>query len=119
MFEVTVRKKFRASHALTNYNGGCEEAHTHEFSVEMVIESSTLDKAGCAVDFLVVDKALDRVLGDLEGQAIHETKEFSNISSSAENIALHIFNSTSKELDAQISRVTVWEDRDHSATYFK
>jgi len=119
MFEITVRRKFMASHALTNADGSSEKTHEHEFAAEIKIASKKLDESGCAVDFRDVDSALDEVMGGLEGKTLHETENFSNLSSSAENIAKYIFDSLSGISNFGITSVTVWEDLDHGASFIK
>lgn len=122
MFEVTVRKSFEASHALSNCSQGQEKPHQHSWQCAVTVASSALDPAGCAIDFARVDQALEHVLAPLSHKALHETELFAQKSPSAENIAHYIYHSLSETINGQeqrITRVTVWEDQDHSATYFE
>ncbi|HPM41725.1 MAG TPA: 6-carboxytetrahydropterin synthase [bacterium] len=122
MFEVTVRKDFEASHALRDYRGGAEEPHSHSFRCEAAILSQTLDSSGCAIDFAAVDEALSRALAPLAGASLEESPLFSNSSPSAENMALYIFKVLEEALNdstRRVSKVVVWEDGGHSASYFE
>jgi 6-pyruvoyl-tetrahydropterin synthase len=120
MFEVTVRKSFEASHTLRNYSQGQEKPHQHSWECAVTIAASALDPAGCAMDFVEVDQALAQVLAPLSQKALHETEIFRQKSPSAENIAHYIYRSLSETINdrgQRVTRVTVWEDPDHSASY--
>ena len=122
MFEVTVRKSFEASHALSNYRSGNEEPHEHQWECAVTIAATKLDPAGCAIDFAWVDKALERVLAPISQKTLHETELFAQKSPSAENIAHYIYRSLAENINNEsqrITRVTIWEDPDHSASYFE
>lgn len=118
MFEVTARRKFRAIHALSNYRGGDEDPHEHEWSLEVTLAADDLDDAGCAVDFAEVDQAIDRALAPIAGRVLNGL--FADKSPSAENVARYLYKALSETLakdGRRITRVTVWEDANHSAAY--
>lgn len=122
MFEITVTKRFRAVHFLKNYRGSDEEPHEHEWACEATISSETLDEAGCAIDFAIVDKALECAIEPITGRSIGKTSMFSETSPSAENIAIYLHHSIESALgvnECTVSRVKVWEDAGHAATYIK
>lgn len=116
MFEISVRKHFWASHALVNYMGADEAPHGHDWICEVKIAAEKLDKSGCAMDFVKVDKLLDEITGPFTGRLINELEAFAEKSPSAENIAEYIFNNFSRKMDG-VKCVTVWEDANHSASY--
>ena len=120
MFEIMVKKDFCASHALLHYKEGTESIHEHSFKVEARIGSPKLDKSGCAVDFLKVDEALNKIVSKYNKKIINNVYPFDDISPSSENIARHFFDTLSLSLKsegARIISVTIWEDSNHGATY--
>lgn len=122
MFEIRVKHKFTARHALTNYNGATEESHSHEWLCEAFIRSENLDEAGCAVDFIKVDEALSEVTSKIEGSDINAHLFFKEKSPSAENVAFFIFRELESKIDtrsAKLVRVTISEDPDHAASFIR
>ena len=120
MFEISVRRPFSASHALTGNKGLIEAPHGHCFECEVKIASKTLGEGGMGVDFCCVDEALNAIVGPIEGRSLNDSLLLEGKSPSAENIALAIFNMLGERLpqEALLRSVTVWEDSDHSATYY-
>ena len=120
MFDVSVKRSFRAAHALCNYRGGKEQAHEHNWLVEVVICANKLDQAGCAVDFVKIDAALDKILSPISEKTLDEV--LVDTSPSTENLARYIYGKISSEINNNIqtvARVTAWEDEDHSASYYE
>lgn len=120
MFEISAKTTFNAAHALRNYRGAAESCHDHEWICEAVVRVEGLDDSGCAVDFADIDVLLLEIVLPFRGKHINEVAPFDTISPSAENIARHIFDMLSKAIDSdsrEVSRVTVWEDERHSASY--
>lgn len=122
MFEITVRTSFEASHALRGYRGGDEAPHSHRWRCEVTIVSGELDAAGCAVDFALVDAALARAIAPLSGHSLNECAAFARENPSTENVARFLSRALAGQLNTpsrRVARVTVWEDEDHSATYYE
>ncbi|MFH0799040.1 MAG: 6-carboxytetrahydropterin synthase [Pseudomonadota bacterium] len=120
MFEVTVTKRFRATHALGNYRGKDERPHEHEWRCDVILEAESLDASGCAADFAEVDAAIDAILAPISGNDLNRT--FAGESPSAENVSKFIFRRMSAAMNGaarRVVRVTTWEDADHSASYFE
>lgn len=119
MYEVAAIKTFVASHAIGDCRGGSEERHSHEWKCEVRLLANALDNAGCAIDFAMVDGALERILAPLSGRLLNEISTFADVSPSAENVARYIHGALSGSLKHKVSRVTVWEDENHAAAYFE
>ncbi|MBT3182353.1 MAG: 6-carboxytetrahydropterin synthase [Deltaproteobacteria bacterium] len=122
MFRVNVARSFQASHALKNYNCADETPHEHIWKFEICVASKSLDESGCAVDFVKLDKLIDEIIHPFEGSSFNCIKPFDEISPSTENIAKFIFDRIATVIDSvdtKLSSVTVWEDIDHSATYYE
>jgi 6-pyruvoyltetrahydropterin/6-carboxytetrahydropterin synthase len=119
MFEISVKRTFAASHALRDADGLVEEPHDHEWSCEVTLASEGTDGIGTVADFRDVDRALDSAIDPIVGKGLHETRAFEGMSPSAENVALFIYRRLKDELGEKLRRVRVWEDADHSATYYE
>jgi 6-pyruvoyltetrahydropterin/6-carboxytetrahydropterin synthase len=120
MFEIIVKKRFLASHGLRHYKGSQEPPHDHQWIVEARFHAEALDKAGCAIDFRDIDRALQEILSQFQGKTLNDLDPFRNTSPSAENVARYIFTKLSEATIKQESRLvslTAWEDEEHGATY--
>lgn len=121
MFEIKIEKSFDAAHALSRNDRKVENPHLHTWKCEACIRTAKLDDSGCAIDFVEADRRIDGVLDEMSGKNIADLPHFRNMSTSTENIAKYIFDELSKAFDdenARLSRVTIWEDEHHSASYF-
>ncbi|MBN1282677.1 MAG: 6-carboxytetrahydropterin synthase [Proteobacteria bacterium] len=121
MFELSVNRRFTSTHALFTASGPVEEPHIHDFRLEVRLACETLDGAGMAVDFREIDRAMDGIVGRMEGADLGTAPLLSGLSPSAENIARGVYSNLKEELagKARVSRVTVWEDPEHSASFFE
>lgn len=119
MFEISVKRTFAASHALRGAGGLIEEPHSHEWTCEVTLASEVTDDIGTVADFRDVDRALDSAIDPIVGKGLHEARAFEGMSPSAENVALFIFRRLRDDLGGRLKRVRVWEDADHSATYYE
>lgn len=122
MFEITTNKTFKAKHALLNYRGADERPHFHEWRCEVTISSDKLDISGCAVDFAEVDECFENVIRPIRKTFLNEIPMFTEVSTSAENVAKYIFGEMAACINSKgvrVSRVRVFEDPNHSASYFE
>ncbi len=119
MFEISVRKEFTASHALRREGRFIEDPHEHEWICEISLTSYGVDDAGTVADFREVDEALERAIAPLEGRSLHEAESFLKSSPSAENVARFLYRSLKEGVGEKLRSVRVWEDANHSATYYE
>ena len=118
MYEITVTRKFFATHAVTNYKGGTEEPHEHEWRVDICIAAKELDEAGLAADFCEVDPLITEIIAPINGDVANVTP---GKSPSAENLSRYIFDTLAAHFEGRtmrVTKVTSWEDADHGAAYF-
>ncbi len=92
MFEVTVRGSFIARHALRSRGGITEPLHTHEWRVSVTYAGERLDDQGVLVDFGLIRKHLDGLLGPLADQDLGRTRLLAGRNPSAENMARAVSN---------------------------
>ena len=120
MYEVKIKTDFSAAHNLREVGGKCESLHGHNFTVEVVVESETLDEGGMVIDFRLLKEKTKAVLAVLDHRYLNDLPFFQKVNPSSENLAAHIFNELSNQLGSgtrRISRVSVWESESSRATY--
>jgi len=122
MFEVYVDEQFAAAHNLRNYKGKCENLHGHNYKVRITLAGPQLDEVGLLYDFVHLKQVIQGVIRALDHKYLNELKPFDVLNPSAENIAKHIYDETSKQMretpnGAGISSITVWESDVTTATY--
>ena len=122
MYEVSVDETFSAGHALRGYKGKCENVHGHNYKVRVTLAGKELDSVGLLYDFVHLKQVIQVVIGSLDHRFLNDFAPFDSINPSAENIALYIYDETSKQMKqtengAGISSITVWETDVTAATY--
>lgn len=115
MITCTRRIEFDAAHRVVNHEGKCKYLHGHRYALEATFKAKDLDDLGRVIDFGAVKQVLsqwidnnldhttilsleDKDLGEkisaITGQKIY----YMNSSTTAENIASHIFNDICPQL---------------------
>jgi 6-pyruvoyltetrahydropterin/6-carboxytetrahydropterin synthase len=122
MYEISVDTTFAAAHNLRDYYGKCEDLHGHNYKVRVVVEGPELDSTGLLYDFVHLKKVIEGIIGSLDHKYLNELAPFDTLNPSAENIARHIYDETSKQLlkssnAARVAGVTIWETDTSAATY--
>jgi 6-pyruvoyltetrahydropterin/6-carboxytetrahydropterin synthase len=118
MFKARVLATFSAAHSLRGYRGDCERLHGHNYRVEAVVASESLDGTGMVMDFSELKGLLGGILEGLDHRLLNELAPFRDSNPSAENIARHIFGAMTGALAPGVSlvEVTVWENDTCSVT---
>lgn len=127
MYELIVRNRFAAAHALRDYEGPCARLHGHTWQVEVVVKGRHLDRRGMLVDFTDIKTSVKNILGELDHRNLNDLEPFSHggeRNPTAENLARFIFNRlkagiVTPDRDVQIAMVRVWESPDASAAYME
>jgi 6-pyruvoyltetrahydropterin/6-carboxytetrahydropterin synthase len=122
MYEVSVEETFAAAHNLRNYKGKCENLHGHNYKVRVVVAGKELDSVGLVFDFVQLKQVIQGVIRSLDHKYLNELPPFDKLNPSAENLARHIYDESTKQLPqapngAGIASITVWETETTSATY--
>lgn len=118
-YTVRIMASFEAAHNLREYHGKLEPLHGHSWKVEVFAKRAGLDHEGMAMDFIELQDALNPLIKSFKHAYINEVPPFDKINPSAENIATWIFEELSKKFKdhpCQISKVTVWEGPEYSAS---
>ncbi len=120
MFTLCVKDSFAAAHRLVGYQGKCEELHGHNFVVEAFFAGEKLGGNGLFVDFRILKGYLKNVLDNLDHKYLNEIPFFTEKTSSAEYIALYIFEEVEKQIKekgASLKEIRVWESEKAYAAY--
>lgn len=124
MYEISVQRQFRASHAIT-IAGRLEERHDHVWHVTLVAAGNTLDADGLLCDFHIIERKIDLIIGDLNERDLNATEPFDRLNPTAEQVARYIAERTAEALKpdldpwgGRVSRVTVTEEPGCAATYW-
>jgi len=120
MYHSAITATFSAAHALRNYQGKCERLHGHNWKIEVLTGTETLDAAGMGLDFTVLRERLGAVLAQLDHRFLNELEPFLACSPSSELIARHIFEQLAPSVDdarVRLVSVKVWESEGSWAEY--
>jgi 6-pyruvoyltetrahydropterin/6-carboxytetrahydropterin synthase len=118
VYSLKVESNFSSAHNLRGYKGKCEELHGHNWKIEAVAESETLDKTGMVMDFKLIKMELNKILEKFDHKYLNKVKPFDKINPTSENIARFIFETLRKKI-AGLKSITVWENPTSSATYYE
>lgn len=119
MYQVMVGGSFRASHFI-NFPEGPEPLHEHDFRVQLFVRGRELDETGFLLDFLYLRRVLEEMLKPLRGANLNELPYFATRSTSAENLARHLFEELKRRLEGdsvRVSSVRVWDTPESYASY--
>ncbi|MCM8818688.1 MAG: 6-carboxytetrahydropterin synthase QueD [Candidatus Omnitrophica bacterium] len=122
MYEIKIRGDFSSAHMLKNYKGKCENLHGHNWKVEVIVIGETLDKIGLLIDFHILKSKLNIILKSLDHKNLNLIPFFAKKNPSSENIAFFIYKKMVqlvKNYPVKISKVTVWENENQSASYYE
>ena len=120
-YEVSVRVSFRAAHALPLGGGAMEESHQHTWETTATFRSDNIDnEMGVVIDFLAVRDAMEAIASRFEGADLNALEAFSAITTSAENVAVHIARQLDRQLGPQATlyRLSVTEAPGCTAAYY-
>jgi len=120
MYEIMIKTEFASAHNLRDYNGLCEALHGHNWKVDIVVESETLDKTGLAIDFKILKSAAAEIINDLDHTYLNDHHEFKDKNPSSENIAKYIYDELKSSLpdNVKMKKITVWETDGAAASYY-
>ncbi|MBQ6585232.1 MAG: 6-carboxytetrahydropterin synthase QueD [Coriobacteriales bacterium] len=111
VYELTVKEHFDAAHALVGYPGKCRNLHGHTWDVEVSVEGTQLDEVGILYDFKALKTDLLEILDQFDHKFLNEVEPFTQMNSTAENLARVIFEQMEERLPAHVTltEVCVWE----------
>jgi 6-pyruvoyltetrahydropterin/6-carboxytetrahydropterin synthase len=122
MYELKVISQFAAAHQLREYKGGCEKLHGHNWKIEVYVTGEKLEENGLLIDFRDIKNATKKIVDSLDHKFLNELEVFETVNPSSENIARHIYDSLSSELNTdsvKVSKVTAWESESACSSYIE
>ncbi len=121
MFTITIDKQFKAIHSVALPNGAKEPEHEHFWAVSAEVSADKLDNRGMVIDFAHVNARLNDITSQLSGEVLNDIDYFRESGSTAENVAMYIFNKLEPNLPdgVRLQSVTVSEQVGCSARYSK
>jgi 6-pyruvoyltetrahydropterin/6-carboxytetrahydropterin synthase len=120
MYEIKIKADFSAAHRLKEVGGKCEALHGHNYTVEVAVESETLNEQGMVMDFRALKTKTWALLEALDHRYLNELPPFQKANPSAENLAAYIYAQLSPQIDGperRINEIVVWESATSRATY--
>jgi 6-pyruvoyltetrahydropterin/6-carboxytetrahydropterin synthase len=109
---LTKRFSFEAAHNLIGYKGKCANLHGHSYVLEVTVEGEPKHD-GMIIDFYDVKKIVEeKIIEKLDHTYLNDIIE----QSTAERIALWIWNALHKELSA-LYEIRLFETEDSWVTY--
>ncbi|UCC94898.1 MAG: 6-carboxytetrahydropterin synthase QueD [Candidatus Omnitrophota bacterium] len=125
MFKIKVQSHFSSAHFLRDYKGKCENLHGHNWKVEVVVASVSLNSSGMVMDFSDLRKILNEVVESLDHKHLNDLEYFSASAGggknpSSEEIARYIYNKVKEKIsnnECRLQEVRIWETESSCATY--
>ena len=107
MFRIQKQFHFSAAHALTQLPDShpCYRLHGHNYIVEMVLESETLDQYSFVVDYNDLDPVKEYIDAELDHRNLNDVL---NVPSTAENIARFLYERFKPDFP-QLTKVRISE----------
>ena len=116
-FEITTRRAFSAAHQLKLYDGSLEPLHGHNWVVRVTVGAEKLDEIGVVMDFHVLDRQVDEIVGAWHNRHLNEMPEFGTLNPSTENVAVVVGGKLRLPRGVDVVSVEVWETEGNSAVY--
>jgi 6-pyruvoyltetrahydropterin/6-carboxytetrahydropterin synthase len=108
-------------HRLAGTDGRTEPLHGHNWAVTAEVAAPELDDAGVVMDFGRLSAALDEVLAGLENTELDRIEYFRRRGSSAEALAMYVYEGISLRVakNASLRSVRVVEGDGCEAAFMK
>ncbi len=113
MHQISVSRHFSAAHAIRLRDGTLEPQHRHDWSVLVTVETAKLDQLETVMDFHVLEKAVDALLGRVSERTLNDCPPFAArggklaISPTAERVAEWLGTALARELPRGVRVVSV------------
>jgi 6-pyruvoyltetrahydropterin/6-carboxytetrahydropterin synthase len=121
VYTISVQAHYDSAHYLMNYHGKCERLHGHRYVVEAALQTSELNEAGIAFDFVDLKEHLRALADGLDHQNLNDLPQFDGVETSAENQARYFFEELRKLLPTELAEgliyTRVWETPTQWAQY--
>jgi 6-pyruvoyltetrahydropterin/6-carboxytetrahydropterin synthase len=116
-FEISSIRVFSASHQLRLYDSSLEPLHGHNWIVKVTISAEKLDAMGVVMDFHVLERLVDGVVGPMHNRHLNDLPAFAEMNPSAEGVAIHVASGLKLPGGLRLVSAEVWETPENSAIY--
>ena len=114
MYSLGMKRTFSARHFLIGGDWGDENReHSHQYTVELILEAKQLDRHGFLVDIVEVEHHFDEIIALFHGKTLNSLDAFKEINPSIERLAtvMHaLFCERLSRFQLEALTVTIWED---------
>jgi 6-pyruvoyltetrahydropterin/6-carboxytetrahydropterin synthase len=123
VYEVSKDFLFSAAHQIRMHGGKCERLHGHNWRIRVHARASRLNAIGMVVDFADLQAIVAELCAKFDHQNINEVAPFTEVNTTAENLARYFYEEASGRLQAReagrvtIAKVEVWENDGSLAVY--
>ncbi|HET8587044.1 MAG TPA: 6-carboxytetrahydropterin synthase [Candidatus Limnocylindria bacterium] len=107
MYEVGIVARFAADHRLRGDFGPASKLHRHKYRVELLVAGERLAADGTLVDIGLLQTALGRCVGELDGRTLNELPQFGERNSTAEQVAAWLADAVAVSLPRGLAAMTV------------
>ncbi|HEV7452062.1 MAG TPA: 6-carboxytetrahydropterin synthase [Pseudonocardiaceae bacterium] len=120
-YSVTVRRELIAQHFLVGGDWGREnKLNSHRYQIEARYEGTSLDRHGFLLDIDEIHRKLDGLVQRYRDCTLNELPEFDGLNPSVENFCRILSDRLVVSTpNVHALEVTVWEDADASAAYWR
>ncbi len=122
-FLLSAEATFSAAHTLPGVEK-CERFHGHNWRARLTVRAggATLDEAGMALDFRVIEGALREAVADFDHAYLNELEPFHDRAPSAERIAQVVCTRVEAQLaerapGTHVEAVEIWETPQYRVIY--
>ena len=119
LFSAGTRATVRAIHQMP-VEGPEGELHSHDYQIEVVVESQQLDDSGMVVDLAVLNDALTKLLATLDGKDLESIRPPDSEAVTVEVFARWVHNKLGEVLPLSAEHsmsVRVWESESEFGGY--
>ena len=102
MFTVGIETQFKAWHSVPQADGTKEVEHEHFWAVEVEVCGEAPADGGMMINFAQLKSRLSDVTATLNETVLNESDYFKDKSSSAENVAVYIFDRLEPNLPGNV-----------------
>ncbi|MCD6377027.1 MAG: 6-carboxytetrahydropterin synthase QueD [Caldisericaceae bacterium] len=119
MYQLSIDLMISASHQLRGYQGPCQRIHGHNWKVQVVIQSDTLNSIGMVIDFKDLTDLAWQVVGKFDHQMLNEIEPFNKINPTAENMSRYFFKEIARLLPSgvKMKAIRLWETPKYMVEY--
>jgi len=109
VYQITIERRFTASHALRLPDATWEPVHSHDWPVLVMVEANRLDAMETVMDFHDLERSLDAVLEPWRDKHLNECEPFvgGQVNPSAERVAWWVGEQIAAALPKGVSLVSV------------